>query len=53
MDVGWGIEWEEFVGYLWVNYEEVFVVCNVVEGVVKGLLFDCKFNVGVIIFYIV
>ncbi|KAG0576671.1 hypothetical protein KC19_5G098200 [Ceratodon purpureus] len=52
MDVGWGIEREELIGHSRANYEEALVVCNIVEGVVKGLLPDHKPNVGVITPYI-
>lgn len=52
MDVGWGIEREELVGHSRANYEEALVVCNVVEGAVKGLLPGRKPNVGVITPYI-
>ncbi|XP_024378072.1 uncharacterized protein [Physcomitrium patens] len=52
MDVGWGIEREEIVGHSRANFEEALVVCNVVEGVVKGLLSGLKPNLGVITPYI-
>lgn len=52
MDVGWGIEREEIVGHSRANFEEALVVCNVVEGVVKGLLQGIKPNLGVITPYI-
>ena len=52
MDVGWGIEREEIIGHSRANFEEALVVCNAVEGVVKGLLPGLKLDLGIITPYI-